>query len=187
MFQSTNQSSSLTPANGLAGGGAFVTDTGAAVDDAPTAAPGRREPITFRVDGLPKGQPRARAFARNGKARMYDPGTAEGWKQSVVASGDAVKPLRPFVGPIRLSVAVFMPRPKRLLKRNCYPGTIPHIGKPDADNLAKAIMDAMTVAGWWGDDAQVYSLEVEKFYHALGARSGAMVTVYEWTKGEPTP
>jgi len=30
--------------------------------------------------GAPKGQPRPRAFSREGKASVYDPGTAEGLK-----------------------------------------------------------------------------------------------------------
>ena len=45
-------------------------------------------PITVRVYGEPKGQPRPRAFAKpigGGKfsARVYDAGTAEGWKSQI--------------------------------------------------------------------------------------------------------
>lgn len=36
--------------------------------------------------------------------------------------------------------------------------------KPDVDNLQKLLMDCMTAEGFWGDDAQVASLVVEKFW-----------------------
>ena len=140
-------------------------------------------PITFSVDGLPKGQPRARAFAFKGengkmKARMYEKGTAEGWKQAVVAAGDKVKPAAPLVGSLGLSILFYMPRPKRLCTRTHPQGELPCIAKPDADNLEKAVMDAMTVAGWWLDDAQISDLRGLKRYPAVGARTGAVVTVW---------
>ena len=52
--------------------------------------------ISFSVDGEPKAQPRPKAFARNfgnkWQARVYDPGTAEGWKSLIAI---AVKPHLP--------------------------------------------------------------------------------------------
>ena len=43
----------------------------------------RRE---LSAPGIPKGQPRPRAFSRNGHARVFDPGTAEGWKSAVAVA-----------------------------------------------------------------------------------------------------
>lgn len=59
----------------------------------------------------------------------------------------------------------------------------PHTAKPDADNLAKAVLDAMTRAGAWKDDSQVSSLRVMKYYGTAGERTGVMITIHEW-KGE---
>lgn len=39
---------------------------------------------------------------------------------------------------------------------------LPHTERPDVDNLVKAILDAMTRAGVWKDDAQVWLLTVSK-------------------------
>jgi len=40
--------------------------------------------MTEWVIGIPKAQPRARAFAVGGRARMYNPGTAEAWKADII-------------------------------------------------------------------------------------------------------
>lgn len=43
---------------------------------------------------------------------------------------------------------------------------IPHDVRPDADNLVKSILDSMTRALVWVDDAQVYDLSVSKWRSA---------------------
>lgn len=133
----------------------------------------------FTAKGTPKGQPRARAFAFNGKARMYDPGTAEGWKQVVAVAGDKVKPKKPITAAVILNLTFYFPRPQRLLKKSSPEGSVPFVSKPDSDNLAKAVMDAMTAVGWWADDALVTGLLVFKFYGAIGREAGVDVQVTE--------
>lgn len=49
------------------------------------------------------------------------------------------------------------------LRKNNYHGQ-PKITKPDTDNLQKLLKDCMTEAGFWEDDAQVYSEHIEKYY-----------------------
>lgn len=127
--------------------------------------------------GIPKGQPRPRAFARNGKARVYDPGTAEAWKGAVAL---AVGPRAPVTGPVRVDLAFAMPRPKAHLDsrgriKDSAPGY--HTGKPDADNLAKGCLDALTTMRVWQDDAQVASLRVTKRYDE-GGSWGCAITVF---------
>ena len=138
--------------------------------------------LTFRVDGEPKGQPRARAFAKfvNGKAtaRIHDAGTAEGWKSCVAfAVHQAGPPPNPVDGPIRLSVAFLFKRPIRLNKKSSPPGRIPHTAKPDIDNALKAVMDCLTQLGVWCDDKQVSLGECPKFYAAKGERPGAEIRI----------
>ena len=137
--------------------------------------------FSFFADGDPKGQPRPRAFARGGKARVYDPGTAEGFKGSVaVAAKLAGLSGRNIDGPISVRLIAFFRRPKAHYRKTGLRGDAPkfHTSKPDTDNLAKAVLDALTVIGSWGDDAQVANLYVEKRY---GERAGvsAEVTVLE--------
>ena len=83
-------------------------------------------------------------------------------------------------GPISVRLIAFFRRPKAHYRKTGLRGDAPkfHTSKPDTDNLAKAVLDALTVIGSWGDDAQVANLYVEKRY---GERAGvsAEVTVLE--------
>lgn len=134
--------------------------------------------LTFRADGEPKGQPRARAFAFNGKARMYDPSTAEGWKACVALAAKAAGiPPTPTSSPIRLDATFLFPRPGRLNKKSSPEGRIEHTAKPDRDNLDKAVLDCLTQLGVWQDDKQVCGGEVSKFYVAKGERPGAEIRI----------
>jgi Holliday junction resolvase RusA-like endonuclease len=53
--------------------------------------------------------------------------------------------------------------------------------KPDVDNLAKIIMDAMVDAGILEDDRFVCELHVTRQIHAVGDVPGVLVTVETWT------
>lgn len=130
-------------------------------------------PITFFVRGEPKAQPRPRAFARNfgGKwqARVYDAKTSENWKSliAVAAAGLFKKPIE---GPVSLSLIFFMPRPKSHRRANGElkeSAPVWHLSKPDADNLEKAVMDALTQIGAWRDDSQVCSKSTRKYYASV--------------------
>lgn len=135
--------------------------------------------IAFHAHGLPKGQPRARAFAFKGKARVFDPGTAEGWKSQIAEAARPVLPAAPLTGPIRMNVDFFFPRPKAHYLKAGLRATAPlwHRSKPDADNAAKAVMDALTTLRAWEDDAQVVELVVRKFYAKEIQNAGALVTI----------
>lgn len=132
----------------------------------------------FDVHGEPKGQPRPRAFACDGKARVYDPGTAEGWKGAIALAFKDHLPAQPFECPIKLGVTFYFPRPARLNRAKDPDGPVPHTAKPDTDNAIKAVMDTLTTIGVWRDDAQVVSLAAEKFYAAKGAPSGALIQIF---------
>lgn len=148
------------------------------------------EPGTFRffAAGLPKGQPRPRAFSRGGHARVFDPGTAEGWKSAVALAARGNVPAAPLSGPVQLTVELLFPRPKLHLKKGALREGAPefHTSKPDADNAAKAVMDALTVLGVWGDDAQVAALITTKRYAGTAAdpneRPGAWITIRALTE-----
>jgi Holliday junction resolvase RusA-like endonuclease len=132
----------------------------------------------FDVHGEPKGQPRPRAFARGGKARVYDPGTAEAWKGDIALAARPFLPTEPIDSPIKVAVSFYFPRPARLLRKKDPDGLIPHTAKPDSDNAAKAVLDALTTIGMWRDDALVSSLIAEKHYAARGQVAGALIQVF---------
>jgi Holliday junction resolvase RusA-like endonuclease len=137
--------------------------------------------IQFTVTGTPKAQPRARAFARKFgnvySARIYDSGTAEGWKGDIALAARPFVPPAPFTGPIIVDVDFLFPRPKSLMRRKDPEGEIPHTAKPDRDNLDKALLDCLKTLGFFIDDSQVFDGRPRKFYVSKTGRPGARVTV----------
>lgn len=137
------------------------------------------------VPGDPKPQPRPRAFARKmgGRfvARVYDDSTAEGWKAQIALA------LKPWVGtwhatgPVHLTLQFLFRRPSSHFRRDGVTLTksapLAHLGRPDADNLAKAVLDCCTMLGLWDDDSQVTWLIVRKQYDY--AKSGVWIDVDE--------
>lgn len=124
------------------------------------------EILNRTIYGIPKAQPRARAFAFKGKARMYDPGTAEAWKGDVAAQTKELHG-RNLQGCMQVEMHFFMARPKSHYRSNGVDlkplaPKIYYAKKPDADNLAKAVLDALTALNVWGDDDQVVVLHVAK-------------------------
>jgi hypothetical protein len=133
------------------------------------------------IYGTPKAQPRPRAFARNGKARMYDPGTAEAWKSDIAGQTKKLHHMQ-LDGPIKVSLYFLMERPKSHFKtdgKSLKPNSPKRYftKKPDADNLAKAVLDALTAMGVWKDDSQVVILDVTKSWTEVTSRAGCVLTI----------
>ena len=136
--------------------------------------------IAFRAYGDPKGQPRPRAFARGGKASVYDPGTAEGWKSQIAAAAQPHLPDVPFDGPVAIKARFLFKRPKRLMRKRDPQDRIAHTGKPDLDNCVKALLDCLTTIGMWRDDSQVWLTHSVKWYVALpDERPGAEIEIHD--------
>lgn len=138
-------------------------------------------PFEITVAGIPKGQPRPRAFVGpSGKARVFDAGTAEGWKATIAQEAQATGIVGlELEGPIELQVRFLLPRPKRLCRRSDPAGPVPSASKPDLDNLLKAVMDALTGVRVWRDDAQVVTISASKSYAPKDApqRAGAVISI----------
>ena len=78
-------------------------------------------------------------------------------------------PKKPLEGPLVLEFIAGMPIPASTPKKQreaMLRGEIAHTKKPDLDNMAKQLKDAMSRAGFWGDDRQVVSLRCSKRYAA---------------------
>lgn len=132
------------------------------------------------VAGIPKAQPRVKACRRGAFSGVYDPGTANDWKQSirceVLNSHDGVK----FSGPLNVDIIFNIPRPKSHIAKN---GGVKEKApfyvtkKPDIDNFIKAVFDAINNIGTvWDDDSQVASVTSTKRY---GAIPGAKIKISE--------
>lgn len=139
--------------------------------------------IAFFVDGIPVGQPRVKAARRGSFIHMYTPDTADAWKRSIMleASSRASKSLRDAIEADGAFVRLrfWMPRPKAHFLHGKVRVTSPfwHTKKPDNDNLQKAVLDALTDAQLWKDDASVCTVISVKGYCYLGQKSGCYITV----------
>jgi Holliday junction resolvase RusA-like endonuclease len=158
-------------------------------------------PIEFSVRGEPRPQPRPRAFARkmpNGKvlARVFDCASAEGWKSEIALAVRPHLPGAPLSGPLAVTIEFWMPRPEnhfvaskraRGLKTRAPEF---HTIRPDADNLAKAVLDAFGHLALWHEDDQVAKLTVTKRYEDPACGPGASIRI-ERPRGyldpKPTP
>ena len=120
-------------------------------------------PLSFSVPGSPIPQPRPRVSTRGGFARAYVPAKhpVHRYRASVAeaakAAGAAVSE-----DAVAVELTFLFERPashktKKGLKRDA-----PTLPREDVDNLAKAVLDALTDAGAWGDDSQVVALTVRK-------------------------
>lgn len=132
--------------------------------------------IRMMVHGIPKAQPRVKAFSRGNHAGVYDPGTANDWKCLVAEQALRVKPPKPFIGPLLVDIQFHLPRPKRLMRKNDPTGPIPHTVRPDVDNLIKAVLDALKGL-LWADDKQVWGIRAKKYYHAIDEGPHAAIMV----------
>lgn len=136
------------------------------------------------IPGEPKAQPRPKGVLRGGFVHFYTPPVADKWKglikEAIKASLTKFNPLAPF----RVTMVFFFKRPSTHYgSKNKVPylrtgAPISHTTKPDLDNLAKAVMDALSDVKLWNDDRQVIELEVSKRY-GEGWTEGLQLSITE--------
>lgn len=119
-------------------------------------------------DPIPKGRPRV--ALRGGRAMAYTPRRTELWEATAATLIRAQRgPLPPLAGPVKLTVEAVARRPKRLRRRADDPFRVWRPTRPDIDNVAKAVMDALVLAGVLLDDGQVVYLVGLSWYAAKAA------------------
>ena len=143
-----------------------------------------RPPLTFFVAGLPVAQPRARAARRGRFITIYDPDSADDWKMIVRNEAKNAWTDYPnqWLGPLCVNLTFFFPRPKgHFNSKGALKPNAPlwHTSKPDRDNSDKAILDALTNLGLWGDDKQVCDGRIKKLYAPADGRCGCQVEIRE--------
>jgi len=125
------------------------------------------------VDGVPRAQPRPRGVGRrfvsvaNPKAKLWAGLVEREVRKAVAGLKEAERGW--LAGPVSLRLDFMMPT--GLTGRMGRPHDI----KPDGDNLAKLVMDAMERAGCLpGGDQRVTDLQVSKVWHSKG---GVVITL----------
>lgn len=117
--------------------------------------------VRFRVAGKPvaKGRPRV---TRNG---AFTPAHTRKYEQLVALHAQQAMEGRPLIEEaVALTITVFLPIPQswsKRKKREAEMGLIAPITRPDVDNYAKLIGDALNGIVW-RDDSQIAELRVSK-------------------------
>jgi Holliday junction resolvase RusA-like endonuclease len=123
--------------------------------------------ISFFIPAIPRGQARSRHAVIAGRSMAYKTKDQKMDEQSLQAQ---MMPHRPPVacsGAIKLRVTAIMPipasKPKKW-KMQAQEGGVHPTGRPDADNIAKNIIDCLVSMRFMDDDRQICRLEVSKEY-----------------------
>jgi Holliday junction resolvase RusA-like endonuclease len=126
-------------------------------------------PVTIALPGLPVGKQRARTFLHHGRISHYLPPESRSYEKQVqLVAWREMQALR--LKPIAGAVAVdlkftFVPPASWSEKKKlaAIAGDVPHVSKPDCDNLAKTWLDAMNRIVFT-DDAKVVQITARKCY-----------------------
>jgi Holliday junction resolvase RusA-like endonuclease len=125
-------------------------------------------PVRFDVLGVPVGKGRPKFSTVNGHAVAYTPAKTANYETLVRLSYQ--QQIGAFMfdkdKPLRAIIRAFFPIPKSASKKKreqMEAGKIRHTKKCDADNIAKACLDALNGIAFY-DDSQVCELSISKFY-----------------------
>ena len=121
--------------------------------------------IYFVVPGQPVGKGRPRASTRGGFVRMYTDAKTVTYEQQIAHQATfAMNGMDKLTTPISMRIVAFYGIPPSWSKRKQMQALSGELfpGKPDADNVAKAVADACHVV--YVDDKQITRLLVEKEY-----------------------
>jgi Holliday junction resolvase RusA-like endonuclease len=119
--------------------------------------------LTFSVPGEPVPQPRPRVSTRGGFARAYVPAKhpVHAYRQAIAEAADEAG-LVAQDEPLNVVIDFVFERPKSHMRKSGVKADAPRLPRPDVDNLAKAVLDALQNV--IGDDTNVARLVVEKSY-----------------------
>jgi Holliday junction resolvase RusA-like endonuclease len=118
-------------------------------------------------------------MAANG--HVYNPDSADEWKEQIMAAFIACR-TKQITEPVHLKVYFFMPVPKGMKIERKNDRYVPHIKKPDMDNLLKAVMDSLTQIRVWKDDSLAFWTEAAKFY--ASDTTGAEIIIETFQEGK---
>lgn len=130
--------------------------------------------IQFEVIGKAQGKGRPRATSRGGFARVYTPDNTanyENWiktcfLQEISNQKLSIEDYSSYLGPVKVEMIVKNRVPKSYSKKKTkllLETSAPYLSKPDCDNIAKVVCDALNKIAY-SDDSQIYDLSIKKEY-----------------------
>lgn len=133
--------------------------------------------IQLHVPGQPQGKGRARFAKRGAFMQAYTPEKTVAYEGLIALAGEKAMDGRDTLeGPVDLQIAAVFQIPKGWSQRRRMAALLSpdwHTGKPDGDNVLKAVGDGLNGIVW-RDDSQVARCSISKAY---GEKPGLTVTV----------
>jgi Holliday junction resolvase RusA-like endonuclease len=120
--------------------------------------------FTLSIPGDPVGKGRPRMAVVAGHAMAYTPKPTAQWEGMAASLARAKWHREPLDEAVAVLVLAVASRPKRLLRKRDPDGRMWRTSKPDIDNVAKAVLDALVKAGVIRDDTLVVSLSAQSLY-----------------------
>ena len=109
------------------------------------------------------------AFICNNKIRFFEKSKVKSAREILYSALLPFRPSETLKGPVNLKVKFFFTyrksEKKSITKNNLI---VPHIVRPDLDNLEKLLLDVMTAMQFWKDDSQVCVKWTEKHFAPKG-------------------
>lgn len=119
--------------------------------------------ISFFVAMTPVGKARARVTSRG----TYTPKKTQDAERLIAwEAKKAMESQKPIEGAVRMTIDAYFDHPRSWSRKRVM-GAVWKTSKPDADNIAKTVKDALKGVAWL-DDAQVAELIVRKQYTSTG-------------------
>lgn len=126
----------------------------------------------FELPIVPTAQARVRhGISKGGFVTAFKAGSQIRSERTLEACLLEHKPAEPMCGAIHLAFEAVLPVPSAVSKKKkteMLAGIVHPLKKPDIDNLAKQILDAMTRLQFWEDDKQIVELHCKKTYGETG-------------------
>jgi Holliday junction resolvase RusA-like endonuclease len=138
----------------------------------------------FEIHGDPIPQKQTQFLRKTGIA--YDPSSKD--RQKIQWQAKPYAPSEPIIGPVSVDLVFYFEPPKStssVKRRQMLNHVIHHIKRPDADNCAYLVTNALKGI-FYKDDSQIIDLNIHKRYGLL-AKTVVKITVLEEiapTRGE---
>lgn len=142
---------------------------------------GSMKAFAVRKHGVPTG--RVAVTADNTRTKPWRQAIVDAWRSALEDGRWEGPPVNGATIPLGVTITFGMPRPAKHYgtgrnRDQLRPGAPARPGGlPDIDKLCRAVLDALTAAGAWRDDAQVCELKASKRY-ADNELAGALIDVY---------
>lgn len=119
---------------------------------------------------------RAGIVVRNGRPRVFTPTPTRKWQAAVDAATAELRAKAPLDAPLGLDIWCVMHRPESRNRKKDAAGWMWCSVKPDVDNIAKNVADALKA--FWVDDCRIAVERIAKVHAEKGQSPRLLVRIY---------